>query len=159
MVLFLDSITRLARAHNTQRNSGRTGSGGLEVRALQRPRQLFAAARNIEEAGSLTIIASVLVETGSRMDDVIFQEFKGTGNMELVLDRKCAGCGCGPPSTSPRRAPERRSCSSKPTEANRVFLLRSFLADMPEDEAIAFLLQRMIRTKTEPRVLHDMAEG
>src|SRR5208283_2115021 len=90
VVLFLDSITRLARAHNTQRNSGRTGSGGLDVRALERPRQLFAAARNTEEAGSLTIIASVLVETGSRMDDVIFQEFKGTGNMELVLDRKCA---------------------------------------------------------------------
>ena len=90
MVLFLDSITRLARAHNTQRNSGRTGSGGLDVRALEKPRQLFAAARKTEEAGSLTIIASVLVETGSRMDDVIFQEFKGTGNMELVLDRKCA---------------------------------------------------------------------
>jgi transcription termination factor Rho len=90
VVLFVDSITRLSRAHNTQRNSGRTGSGGLDVRALERPRQLFAAARNTEEAGSLTIIASVLVETGSRMDDVIFQEFKGTGNMELVLDRKCA---------------------------------------------------------------------
>jgi transcription termination factor Rho len=90
VVLFLDSITRLARAHNTARNSGRTGSGGLDVRALEKPRQLFAAARNTEEAGSLTIIASVLVETGSRMDDVIFQEFKGTGNMELVLDRKCA---------------------------------------------------------------------
>src|SRR5450432_2663894 len=90
VVLFLDSITRLARAHNSSRNSGRTGSGGLDVRALEKPRQLFAAARNTEEAGSLTIIASVLVETGSRMDDVIFQEFKGTGNMELVLDRKCA---------------------------------------------------------------------
>ena len=90
VVLFVDSITRLSRAHNTQRNSGRTGSGGLDVRALERPRQLFAAARKTEEAGSLTIIASVLVETGSRMDDVIFQEFKGTGNMELVLDRKCA---------------------------------------------------------------------
>jgi transcription termination factor Rho len=90
VVLFLDSITRLARAHNTQRNSGRTGSGGLDVRALERPRQLFAAARNTEEAGSLTIVASVLVETGSRMDDVIFQEFKGTGNMEIVLDRRLA---------------------------------------------------------------------
>ncbi|ATC62675.1 transcription termination factor Rho [Nibricoccus aquaticus] len=90
VVLFVDSITRLARAHNSSRNSGRTGSGGLDVRALEKPRQLFAAARNTEEAGSLTIVASVLVETGSRMDDVIFQEFKGTGNMELVLDRKCA---------------------------------------------------------------------
>ncbi len=90
VVIFLDSLTRLARAHNTQRNSGRTGSGGLDVRALEKPRQLFAAARNTEEAGSLTIIASILVETGSRMDDVIFQEFKGTGNSDLVLDRKCA---------------------------------------------------------------------
>ncbi|HTX66453.1 MAG TPA: transcription termination factor Rho, partial [Opitutaceae bacterium] len=85
VVLLLDSLTRLARAHNTQRNSGRTGSGGLDVRALEKPRQLFAAARNTEEAGSLTIVASILVETGSRMDDVIFQEFKGTGNMEMVL--------------------------------------------------------------------------
>ena len=90
VVLFVDSITRLARAHNTAKNSGRTGSGGLDVRALEKPRQLFAAARKTEEGGSLTIIASVLVETGSRMDDVIFQEFKGTGNMELVLDRKAA---------------------------------------------------------------------
>src|SRR5690606_10535629 len=90
VVLFLDSLTRLARAHNTQRNSGRTGSGGLDVRALEKPRQLFASARNTEEGGSLTIVASILVETGSRMDDVIFQEFKGTGNMELVLDRKAA---------------------------------------------------------------------
>ncbi len=90
VVLFVYSITRLSRAHHSSRNSGRTGSGGLDVRALEKPRQLFAAARNTEEAGSLTIVASVLVETGSRMDDVIFQEFKGTGNMELVLDRKCA---------------------------------------------------------------------
>jgi len=90
VVLLIDSLTRLARAHNTAKNSGRTGTGGLDVRALERPRQLFASARNTEEGGSLTIIASILVETGSRMDDVIFQEFKGTGNMELVLDRKAA---------------------------------------------------------------------
>jgi transcription termination factor Rho len=90
VVLFLDSITRLARAHNTQRNSGRTGSGGLDVRALEKPRQLFASARNTEEGRLADDCRLVLVETGSRMDDVIFQEFKGTGNMELVLDRKCA---------------------------------------------------------------------
>ena len=90
VVLLLDSLTRLARAHNTAKNSGRTGTGGLDVRALERPRQLFASARNTEDGGSLTIVASILVETGSRMDDVIFQEFKGTGNMELVLDRKAA---------------------------------------------------------------------
>lgn len=90
VVLFIDSLTRLSRAHNTAKNSGRTGSGGLDVRALEKPRQLFASARRTEEAGSLTIIASILVETGSRMDDVIFQEFKGTGNSDLILDRKCA---------------------------------------------------------------------
>ena len=90
VLILLDSITRLARAHNNVRNTGRTGSGGLDVRALEKPRQLFAAARNTEEGGSLTIIASALIETGSRMDEVIFQEFKGTGNMEMVLDRKCA---------------------------------------------------------------------
>lgn len=90
VVLFIDSLTRLSRAHNTARNSGRTGTGGLDVRALEKPRQLFASARRTEEAGSLTIIASILVETGSRMDDVIFQEFKGTGNSDLILDRKCA---------------------------------------------------------------------
>src|SRR5688500_13239565 len=90
-VVLLDrKSTRLNSSHNTARNSGRTGSGGLDVRALEKPRQLFATARKTEEGGSLTIVASVLVETGSRMDDVIFQEFKGTGNMELVLDRKCA---------------------------------------------------------------------
>ena len=90
VVLVMDSLTRLARAHNNARSHGKTGSGGLDTRALEKPRQLFAAARNSEEAGSLTIIASALIETGSRMDDVIFQEFKGTGNMEMVLDRKVA---------------------------------------------------------------------
>ena len=110
VVLFVDSITRLSRAHNTQRNSGRTGSGGLDVRALEKPRQLFASARNTEEGGSLTIIASVLVETGSRMDDVIFQEFKGTGNMEPSSSTGSAPrCACGRRSTSPPPAPARRS--------------------------------------------------
>jgi len=106
VVMLIDSLTRLARAHNTAKNSGRTGTGGLDVRALEKPRQLFASARNTEDGGSLTIIASILVETGSRMDDVIFQEFKGTGNMELVLDRKAAEMQ----STSNPPAPARRSC-------------------------------------------------
>ncbi len=90
VVLILDSITRLSRAHNSRKGSGRTMSGGLDVRALEKPRQLFSSARNTEEGGSLTILASALVETGSRMDDLIFQEFKGTGNMEMMLNRKCA---------------------------------------------------------------------
>src|SRR5690606_33464215 len=91
VVILLDSLTRLARAHNASKGGGgRTMTGGMDVRALEKPRQLFSAARNTEEAGSLTIIASALIETGSRMDDLIFQEFKGTGNMEMVLDRKVA---------------------------------------------------------------------
>jgi len=90
-VLLIDSITRLARAHNAARGtSGRTMTGGLDVRALEKPRQIFSSARNTEDGGSLTIVASALIETGSRMDDLIFQEFKGTGNMEMVLDRKAA---------------------------------------------------------------------
>ncbi len=113
VVLFLDSITRLARAHNTQRDSGRTGSGGLDVRALEKPRQLFAAARKTEEAGSLTIIASVLVDTGSRMDDIIFQEFKvAPATWSSCSTARPPRCASGPRSTSPPPAPARKSSSS-----------------------------------------------
>ncbi len=90
VLLLMDSLTRLSRAHNAFRNTGKTGTGGLDVRALEKPRQIFSSARNTEDGGSLTIIASALIDTGSKMDDIIFQEFKGTGNMEMVLDRKAA---------------------------------------------------------------------
>jgi transcription termination factor Rho len=112
VVILLDSITRLARAYNTVvPPSGKILSGGVDSNALQRPKRFFGAARNIEEGGSLTIIATALVDTGSRMDEVIFEEFKGTGNMEVHLDRKLADKrGSSRPSTSTNPAPARRSC-------------------------------------------------
>ena len=112
MVILLDSITRLARAYNTVvPHSGKILSGGVDSNALQKPKRFFGAARNIEEGGSLTIIATALIETGSRMDEVIFEEFKGTGNMELVLDRKIADRRIFPAIDISSRGPARRSCS------------------------------------------------
>ncbi len=115
VVILLDSITRLARAYNTVvPSSGKVLTGGVDANALQRPKRFFGAARNIEEGGSLTIIATALIDTGSRMDEVIFEEFKGTGNSEIVLDRKVADKRSAPSqhSTSPSRAPARRNCWS-----------------------------------------------
>jgi len=145
VVLFVDSITRLSRAHNTQRNSGRTGSGGLDVRALERPRQLFAAARNTEEAGSLTIVASVLVETGSRMDDVIFQEFKGTGNMELVLDRKLADRRIFPAIDIAQSGTRKEERLFTTEEFPRVTLLRRSLMQMNPQEAMESLVKQLAK--------------
>jgi transcription termination factor Rho len=148
VVLLLDSLTRLARAHNTAKNSGRTGSGGLDVRALEKPRQLFASARNTEDGGSLTILASILVETGSRMDDVIFQEFKGTGNMELVLDRKCAEMRIWPAiniaSSGTRK--EELLLDEKTLEGIH-FFLRALLQAKSE-EATETMVGRLGKTKT-----------
>jgi len=160
VVILLDSITRLARAHNTVApHSGKILSGGVEAQALQKPKHFFGAARKIEGGGSLTIIGTALVETGSRMDDVIFEEFKGTGNMELVLDRKIADRRIYPAIDVARSGTRREELLFDPFEANRVFLLRSFLGDMPEDEAIFFLLQRMVRTKTNREFFETMAQG
>ena len=140
VVLFVDSITRLSRAHNTARNSGRTGSGGLDVRALEKPRQLFATARKTEEGGSLTIIASVLVETGSRMDDVIFQEFKGTGNMELVLDRKISDQRIYPAVDIFLSGTRREELLLNPEELHKISVIRRGLAGHKPIEAIERLL-------------------
>ena len=160
VVILLDSITRMARAHNTVApHSGRILSGGVEAQALQKPKHFFGAARKIEGGGSLTIIGTALVETGSRMDNVIFEEFKGTGNMELVLDRKIADRRIYPAIDVARSGTRKEELLFAPAEANRVFLLRSFLGDMPEDEAIFFLLQRMMRTKTNKEFFVSMAEG
>jgi transcription termination factor Rho len=160
VVILLDSITRLARAHNTVApHSGKILSGGVEAQALQKPKNFFGAARKIEGGGSLTIVGTALVETGSRMDDVIFEEFKGTGNMELVLDRKIADRRIYPAIDVARSGTRKEELLFDPTEANRVFLLRGFLGDMPEDEAIFFLLQRMLRTKTNKEFFATMAEG
>jgi transcription termination factor Rho len=160
VVILLDSITRLARAHNTiAPQSGRILSGGVEAKALQKPKHFFGAARKIEGGGSLTIVATALVETGSRMDDVIFEEFKGTGNMELVLDRKIADRRIYPAIDIARSGTRKEELLLDAAEANRVFLLRNFLGDMPEDEAITFLLQRMVRTKTNREFFVSMAQG
>jgi len=160
VVILLDSITRLARAHNTVApHSGKILSGGVEAQALQKPKHFFGAARKIDNGGSLTIIGTALVETGSRMDEVIFEEFKGTGNMELVLDRKISDRRIYPAIDIGRSGTRREELLFEPTEANRVFLLRSFLGDMPEDEGIFFLLQRMMRSKTNREFFATMAES
>jgi transcription termination factor Rho len=153
VVLFLDSITRLARAHNTARNSGRTGSGGLDVRALEKPRQLFAAARNTEEAGSLTIIASVLVETGSRMDDVIFQEFKGTGNMELVLDRKCAEMRLWPAINIAQSGTRKEELLIDAKTLEGIHFFRRALVQQKIEEATETMISRLSKTKTNAEFL------
>jgi transcription termination factor Rho len=160
VVILLDSITRLARAHNTViPHSGKILSGGVDAQALQKPKHFFGAARNVDGGGSLTIIATALVETGSRMDEVIFEEFKGTGNMELVLDRKVADKRIFPAIDIGRSGTRKEELLLTPEEINRVYLLRNFLGDMPEDEAVLFLLTRMARTKTNREFFVSMAQG
>jgi transcription termination factor Rho len=153
VVLFVDSITRLSRAHNTARNSGRTGSGGLDVRALEKPRQLFATARKTEEAGSLTIIASVLVETGSRMDDVIFQEFKGTGNMELVLDRKCAEMRLWPAMNVAASGTRKEELLIDAKTLEGIHFFRRALVQQKIEEATETMIARLSKTKTNAEFL------
>ena len=157
VVLFVDSITRLSRAHNTARNSGRTGSGGLDVRALEKPRQLFATARKTEEAGSLTIIASVLVETGSRMDDVIFQEFKGTGNMELVLDRKCAEMRLWPAINVAASGTRKEELLIDAKTLEGIHFFRRALVQQKIEEATETMIARLSKTKTNAEFLKLIA--
>ena len=160
VVILLDSITRLARAHNViVPHSGKILSGGVDAHALHKPKRFFGAARNIDEGGSLTIIATALVETGSRMDEVIFEEFKGTGNMELVLDRKIADRRVYPAIDIGRSGTRKEELLLDQAELNRVYLLRNFLSDMPSTEAIEFLLQRMSRTKNNREFFVSMAQG
>ena len=160
VVILLDSITRLARAHNTViPHSGKILSGGVDANALHKPKRFFGAARNIEGGGSLTIIATALIETGSRMDEVIFEEFKGTGNMELVLDRKISDRRIYPAIDVQRSSTRREDLLMEPEELNKTYLLRNFLADMPPVEAIEFLLERMKRTKTNAEFFATMQQG
>ncbi len=160
VVILLDSITRLARAHNViVPHSGKILSGGVDAQALHKPKRFFGAARNIDAGGSLTIVATALVETGSRMDEVIFEEFKGTGNMELVLDRKIADRRVFPAIDINRSGTRKEELLLSQEELNRVYLLRNFLADMPPVEAIEFLLQRMSRTKNNKEFFATMAQG
>jgi len=160
VVILLDSITRLARAYNVVvPHSGKILSGGVDAHALHKPKRFFGAARNIEKGGSLTIIATALIETGSRMDEVIFEEFKGTGNMELVLDRHIADKRIFPAIDINRSGTRREELLMDEMELNRMYLLRNFLADMPPHEAIEFLLNRLKKTKTNREFLESMARA
>jgi transcription termination factor Rho len=160
VIILLDSITRLARAHNVViPHSGKILSGGVDANALQKPKRFFGAARNIEGGGSLTIIATALIETGSRMDEVIFEEFKGTGNMELVLDRKISDRRVYPAIDVQRTSTRKEELLLDKEELNKVYLLRNFLADMPTVEAIEFLLERMKRTKHNKEFFGTMQQG
>ena len=160
VIILLDSITRLARAHNVVvPHSGKILSGGVDANALQKPKRFFGAARNIESGGSLTIIATALIETGSRMDEVIFEEFKGTGNMELVLDRRIADRRIYPAIDVQRSSTRKEELLLDKEELNKVYLLRNFLADMPTVEAIEFLLERMKRTKHNKEFFSTMQQG
>ena len=148
VVLMLDSLTRLSRAHNSAKGGGgRTMTGGLDIRALEKPRQLFSAARNTEEAGSLTIIASALIETGSRMDDFIFQEFKGTGNMEMVLDRKVAELRIWPAINIASSGTRREELLLHPDTLEQCHFFRRALARMKVEEAAETAISRLEKTK------------
>jgi transcription termination factor Rho len=160
VVILLDSITRLARAYNVVvPHSGKILSGGVDAHALHKPKRFFGAARKIEEGGSLTIVATALIETGSRMDEVIFEEFKGTGNMEVVLDRHIADKRIFPAIDINRSGTRREELLLDETELNRIYLLRNFLADMPPAEAIEFLIERLKRTKNNKEFLDSMSQG
>ena len=157
VMILLDSITRLGRAHNaTIPHSGKILSGGVDANALHRPRRLFGAARNTEEGGSLTIIATALIDTGSRMDDVIFEEFKGTGNMELVLDRRLSDRRLFPSFDLIRSGTRKEELLLSKKELSRVWILRKILNDMTPIEAMEFLLDRMKRTGNNEEFLDTM---
>jgi len=160
VVILLDSITRLARAHNAVMPvSGRIMSGGVDAKAMEKPKRFFGAARRIDGGGSLTIVATALINTGSRMDEVIFEEFKGTGNMELVLDRGIANRRIYPAVDMLRSGTRKEELLLNDMEKNRAFLIRHFLGDQAPEDAIAFLLKRMARTKDNEEFFAKMAEG
>ncbi|OQX08316.1 MAG: transcription termination factor Rho [Desulfobulbaceae bacterium A2] len=157
VVILLDSITRLARAYNTVTPaSGKILSGGVEANALHRPKRFFGAARNIEEGGSLTIIASALIETGSRMDEVIFEEFKGTGNMEIVLDRKMADRRIYPAIDIQKSGTRKEDLLLPQDEIHRIWILRKLLSSMNPADAMEFLLDKMRHTKNNAEFFASM---
>jgi transcription termination factor Rho len=157
VVILLDSITRLARAHNTVvPSSGKILSGGVDANALHKPKRFFGAARNVENGGSLTIIATALVETGSKMDEVIFEEFKGTGNMELALDRKLANRRIYPSIDVLSSGTRREDLLMDKEEMQRVWILRKLMSDMTSQESMEFLLQRMKGTRDNAEFLISM---
>jgi transcription termination factor Rho len=156
--LLLDSITRLARAYNAvQPTSGRILSGGLDANALQKPKRFFGSARNVEEGGSLTILATALVDTGSRMDDVIFEEFKGTGNMEINLDRKLSDRRVFPAVDLLRSGTRKEELLLSKRELDRTWVLRKVLQQMSPVEAMELLRDKMQKTATNEEFLGSMA--
>ena len=160
VVILLDSITRLARAYNTiVPPSGKVLSGGVDSNALQRPKRFFGAARNIEEGGSLTIVATALIETGSRMDDVIFEEFKGTGNSEIILDRKLVDKRVFPAIDINRSGTRKEELLLSKEELNRVWVLRKVLNQLSPTEAMELLLDKLSKTKTNADFLNSMTTG
>jgi transcription termination factor Rho len=157
VVILLDSITRLARAYNTvQPASGKVLTGGVDANALQKPKRFFGAARNIEEGGSLTIIATALIDTGSKMDDIIYEEFKGTGNSEIHLDRRIAEKRVYPATIIGRSGTRREELLTDPTELQKIWLLRKLLHPMEDIDAIEFLLDKLRATKNNAEFFKSM---
>jgi transcription termination factor Rho len=157
VVILLDSITRLARAYNTVvPSSGKVLTGGVDANALQRPKRFFGAARNIEEGGSLSIIATALVDTGSRMDEVIYEEFKGTGNMEIHLDRKISEKRIYPAININRSGTRREELLIRPDDLQKMWILRKLLHPMDETGAMEFLIDKLKATKTNSEFFDSM---
>jgi transcription termination factor Rho len=157
VIILLDSITRLARAYNTvQPSSGRVLTGGVDANALQKPKRFFGAARNIEEGGSLTILATALIDTGSKMDDVIYEEFKGTGNSEIHLDRRISEKRVYPAIIIARSGTRREELLTDPKELQKIWLLRKLLHPMDDVEAIEFLLDKLRKTKSNADFFQSM---
>jgi transcription termination factor Rho len=157
VVILLDSITRLARAHNTVAPaSGKVLSGGVEANAMQKPKQFFGAARKIENGGSLTILATALIDTGSKMDEVIFEEFKGTGNMELQLDRRLANKRIYPAIDIVASSTRRDDLLHDKDVMNKMYILRKHLGDMNPEECMSFILSQMRNTKSNEEFLATM---
>src|ERR1700738_5197775 len=160
VVILLDSITRLARAYNTVvPSSGKVLTGGVDANALQRPKRFFGAARNIEEGGSLTIISTALIDTGSRMDEVIFEEFKGTGNMEVHLERRLAEKRVYPSINLNKSGTRREELLIKPEILQKIWVLRKFIHDMDEVESMEFLLEKVRQTKSNSEFFDMMRRG
>ena len=160
VVILLDSITRLARAYNSViPSSGKVLSGGLDSNALQKPKRFFGAARKVEEGGSLTIIATALIDTGSRMDDVIFEEFKGTGNMEIHLDRKLSDKRVFPAIDMQKSGTRKEELLMPREDLNRVWVLRKVLAPLSATEGMELLLDKMGKSKSNQEFLASMQRG
>ncbi|WP_289285108.1 transcription termination factor Rho [Methylophaga sp. UBA1918] len=160
VVILLDSITRLARAYNTVvPSSGKVLTGGVDAHALEKPKRFFGAARNIEEGGSLTIIATALVDTGSKMDEVIFEEFKGTGNMEVLLERKLADRRMYPAINVTRSGTRREELLTTEEDLQKLWILRKIIAQMEPVEAMEFLMDRLKSTKTNVEFFDSMKQG